>query len=159
MRALASSGLSPERLCLEITESSLADLTDPVGALARLKALGLRLSVDDWGTGYSSLAYLRELPVDELKVDRSFVMSLDDDGGLNLMRGICQLGRSLGLELVAEGVETGQPAGPPPGLPASISSRASTCPIRSPSTSSPPSSGDRAPASDGGPAHADHALG
>ena len=111
VRALAASGLAPERLCLEITESSLADLTDPVGALARLKALGLRLSVDDWGTGYSSLAYLRELPVDELKVDRSFVMSLTDDGGLNLMRGICQLGRSLGLELVAEGVETASQLG------------------------------------------------
>ena len=106
VETLEDADVTADRLCLELTESSLADLSDPLGALAELKGLGLRLSVDDWGTGYSSLEYLRELPVDELKVDRHFIRALDESGGVKLVRGICQLARALGLDLVAEGVET-----------------------------------------------------
>jgi hypothetical protein len=77
---LAEEGAEPGWLCLELTESSLT--TDPDRALeilAQLNRLGVRLSVDDFGTGYSSLAYLKHLPVDEVKVDRSFVMCMDEN--------------------------------------------------------------------------------
>jgi diguanylate cyclase (GGDEF)-like protein/PAS domain S-box-containing protein len=98
----------PARMVLEITESHL--MADPAAAsdkLHAIKALGLQLSIDDFGTGYSSLAYLKRFPIDELKIDQSFVQSmLDDDADLAIVRSIIALGHALGLRLVAEGVES-----------------------------------------------------
>lgn len=107
-RALAESGLSPERLQLEITESVLMqDAGSAVGMLRALKNMGLRLSVDDFGTGYSSLSYLKRFPIDVLKIDKSFVRDLPDDGeDAAITRAIIALARSLKLVTVAEGVET-----------------------------------------------------
>jgi diguanylate cyclase (GGDEF)-like protein len=100
-------GLTPEALHLEITESML--MSDPdrsLVTLSRLNQLGVRLSVDDYGTGYSSLANLRRLPIDELKIDRSFVSPmLSDESDLIIVRSTINLGHDLGLKVVAEGVE------------------------------------------------------
>jgi diguanylate cyclase (GGDEF)-like protein/PAS domain S-box-containing protein len=93
---------------LEVTESSM--LANPKRAkvvLGELSALGIRLSIDDFGTGYSSLCYLRELPVDEIKIDRSFVMRMNEEhDDVAIVRSTIDLGRNLGLDVVAEGVET-----------------------------------------------------
>jgi diguanylate cyclase (GGDEF)-like protein/PAS domain S-box-containing protein len=101
-------GMGPEWLELEVTESSmLANPTRAKAVLNELSALGLRLSIDDFGTGYSSLSYLRQLPVDEIKIDRSFVMGMGEEtGDAVIVRSTVDLGRNLGLEVVAEGVET-----------------------------------------------------
>ncbi|MGN6867108.1 MAG: putative bifunctional diguanylate cyclase/phosphodiesterase, partial [Solirubrobacteraceae bacterium] len=100
-------GLTPEALHLEITESML--MSDPdrsLVTLTRLNQLGVGLSVDDYGTGYSSLANLRRLPIDELKIDRSFVSPmLSDESDLIIVRSTINLGHDLGLKVVAEGVE------------------------------------------------------
>jgi diguanylate cyclase (GGDEF)-like protein/PAS domain S-box-containing protein len=105
---LSRHGVPPSALCLEITESVLLeDSSATLGVLADLKALGVRLSVDDFGTGYSSLAYLKRFPIDELKVDRSFVAELDDsDSQAAIVGGVVQLARALKVAVVAEGVET-----------------------------------------------------
>jgi diguanylate cyclase (GGDEF)-like protein len=104
---LAASDLCPERLCLEITESVLLEgLTAASRTLGALKELGVRISVDDFGTGYSSLSYIGKLPIDELKIDRAFVIDLADTSGAALVRGIIGLAQALGHEVVAEGVET-----------------------------------------------------
>lgn len=96
-----------EMFCLEITESAIMD--DPQRAQAtldRLSGLGFRLSIDDFGTGYSSLAYLKRLPVDELKIDKSFVMSMTrDTDDAQIVRSTIELAHNLGLSVVAEGVE------------------------------------------------------
>jgi diguanylate cyclase (GGDEF)-like protein len=104
---LATTGLRPENLVLEITESILlADNPRADGVLADLKNLGVLLSIDDFGTGYSSLAYLRRLPVDQLKVDRTFVADVASHGDTRIMGAVIRLAHDLGLEVVAEGVET-----------------------------------------------------
>jgi diguanylate cyclase (GGDEF)-like protein len=97
-----------ERLILEITESTImADPARALGVLSRLSAMGIRLSIDDFGVGYSSLSYLKRLPVDEIKIDRSFVAQMDsDDDDAFIVRSTIDLGRNLGLSVVAEGVET-----------------------------------------------------
>ncbi len=104
---LALYSLAPEALQLEITESML--MSDPdrsLVTLTRLAQLGVGLSVDDYGTGYSSLANLRRLPIDELKIDRSFVSPmLSDESDLIIVRSTINLGHDLGLKVVAEGVE------------------------------------------------------
>ena len=106
-RALVSTGLSPRRLGLEVTESALID--DPDAAtvtLGRLRAMGVRIHLDDFGIGYSSLSYLRRFPIDCLKIDRSFTQSVpgrhQDEA---IIRAIVALADALGLEVVAEGVE------------------------------------------------------
>ncbi len=105
---LALHGVDPRALCLEITESSIMD--DPQRALNTLHRLhdqGLRLAIDDFGTGYSSLAYLKRLPVDELKIDRSFVMNMERDvDDAKIVRSTIDLAHNLGLKVVAEGLET-----------------------------------------------------
>jgi len=107
MRALAVAGLPSHAVTLELTESVL--MRDPeaaVQALTSLRELGVQLSIDDFGTGYSSLAYLRELPVDELKIDRAFIARAELTGeDLALVRTIVELGHILGLRVVAEGIE------------------------------------------------------
>lgn len=96
-----------ELLTLELTESGvMADPQRALPILRELHALGVVLAVDDFGTGYSSLAYLRQLPVDEVKIDKSFVLGMGTDlGDLAVVRSIVELGHSLGLTVVAEGVE------------------------------------------------------
>jgi EAL domain-containing protein (putative c-di-GMP-specific phosphodiesterase class I) len=105
-RTLRRYGLRPDQLCLEITESAL--MKDPDTAsliLAQLRDHGVQVAIDDFGTGYSSLAYLRQLPVNYLKVDRSFVAELTD-GHTAVAEAVISLARSLGIGVVAEGVET-----------------------------------------------------
>jgi len=105
--ALDRYDLPAARLTLEITEDSvMGDPERAIGVLNALRALGVRLSVDDFGTGYSSLTYLQRLPVDEVKIDRSFVSSVDQDtNDLLITRSIIDLGANLSLDVVAEGVE------------------------------------------------------
>jgi diguanylate cyclase (GGDEF)-like protein/PAS domain S-box-containing protein len=110
--ALDETGIEPQQLVLEITESFLADETEAaLACLQRLRALGVRLAVDDFGTGYSALSYLQRFPIDMLKIDRSFVEhARRTSPSLNLVRSIVQLGRSLHLDMVAEGIEEAEQA-------------------------------------------------
>ncbi len=106
--ALRSHGVPPQRLQLELTETGLlASGPDPIRVLHALRALGVGLAIDDFGTGQSSLAYLQRLPVNELKIDRSFVDGVDADPRRQaLLRSIVDIGHSLRLTVTAEGVET-----------------------------------------------------
>jgi len=105
---LTRNQLSPSSMCLEITESAIMD--DPIRAqltLERLHGMGVELAIDDFGTGYSSLAYLKRLPVDELKIDKSFVMNMEHDADdAKIVKSTIDLGHNLGLRVVAEGLET-----------------------------------------------------
>ncbi len=105
--ALTTSGFDPALCVLELTETTLMhNVDDTVGRLTLLKALGVRLAVDDFGTGYSSMAYLRQFPIDVLKIDRSFVSGITETSeAVALVHAMVQLGKALGLETVAEGVE------------------------------------------------------
>jgi diguanylate cyclase (GGDEF)-like protein len=108
--ALARHGVPASALSLELTESFL--MSDParsIEVMDRLARVGVELSIDDFGTGYSSLSYLRRLPIDEIKIDRSFVTNMQESGGdAMIVRATVDLGRNLGLRVVAEGVETAQ---------------------------------------------------
>ncbi len=104
--ALAKAGLQPECLKLEITESVLMEHAE-TATLERLKRLGVQLAIDDFGTGYSSLAYLKTFPVDDLKIDRSFVAELEHDAdSASIVSSIIRLAKSLHLAVTAEGIET-----------------------------------------------------
>ncbi len=107
-QVLRDTGLPPHRLEIEITESLLIrDVDANLTALRELKALGVRISMDDFGTGYSSLANLRSFPFDKFKIDRSFVMELEQNAdSAAIVRSLLGLGRSLGMATCAEGVET-----------------------------------------------------
>jgi diguanylate cyclase (GGDEF)-like protein len=108
--ALEASGLAPEALTLEITETTLmSNAEETARRLNELKRLGVRIAVDDFGTGYSSLAHLRQFPVDILKIDRSFISQLAE-GGENeiLLQTLVQLGKALEIETTAEGIERPQ---------------------------------------------------
>jgi diguanylate cyclase (GGDEF)-like protein/PAS domain S-box-containing protein len=130
-QALAGSGLPPHRLCLEITEGAvMSDVDSAVVRLGRLRARGVRIALDDFGTGWSSLGHLQRLPVDRLKVDRSFVEALgsgepaavpgpggpvapwrrdrDRDGAAAVVSAIVALARGLGMRVTAEGIETAE---------------------------------------------------
>jgi diguanylate cyclase (GGDEF)-like protein/PAS domain S-box-containing protein len=99
-------GIRPEQINIEVTESVLMDAAGVIPIMQRLAGMGMKLSIDDFGTGYSSLSYLHSLPFDTLKIDRSFVERMADDGkGQEIVRSIIALGRALGKSLVAEGVE------------------------------------------------------
>jgi EAL domain-containing protein (putative c-di-GMP-specific phosphodiesterase class I) len=108
MNALAASGLAPNRLELEITETILLQNTEATLAmLHRLRDLGVRIAMDDFGTGYSSLSYLRSFPFDKIKIDRSFVKDITaSSGSLNIVRAVAAMAKGLGMESTAEGVET-----------------------------------------------------
>jgi Amt family ammonium transporter len=109
---LSRCGLHPARLRLELTESILiGNGAAAIEALNKLRATGVRLCIDDFGTGYSSLSYLHELPIDSLKIDRSFIGAMvEDERKIKIVQTILLLGRGLGIEVVAEGVETQQQA-------------------------------------------------
>jgi diguanylate cyclase (GGDEF)-like protein len=108
LMALEFAGANPEKLMLELTESMLVDnIEEVITKMTELKGHGLKFSLDDFGTGYSSLSYLKRLPLDELKIDRSFVRdALKDSSGGAIVRAIITLGRAMDLPVVAEGVET-----------------------------------------------------
>ena len=109
-RALAEAGLRPEHLTLELAEGSwMGDLAGGLDALRELRSLGVRLAVDDFGTGFSSLSHLSRLPIDSLKIDRSIVarMSHDSDDAV-VVAAILQLGSTLRKVVVAEGIETAE---------------------------------------------------
>jgi EAL domain-containing protein (putative c-di-GMP-specific phosphodiesterase class I) len=107
-RALAVSGLSPARLKLEVTESVLiGDEANVVEVLQRIRTQQVTIAMDDFGTGYSSLSYLKNIPLDELKIDRSFVIAMEDDPNAEaIVETIIHLARMLKLTTTAEGVET-----------------------------------------------------
>ena len=106
-RHIADNTIDPARVCLEITESvAMADPERTLGVLTRLHDIGVRLAIDDFGTGQSSLAYLRRLPVQILKIDRSFITGLvEDDTSASIVKATIDVGHALGLVVVAEGVE------------------------------------------------------
>ncbi|HET8711197.1 MAG TPA: EAL domain-containing protein [Spongiibacteraceae bacterium] len=106
--ALAISGADPKRLKLELTESLLiANVDDVIAKMTTLKAKGVGFSLDDFGTGYSSLAYLKRLPLNELKIDQSFIRdALNDSSDAMIITTIIALAKNLGLAVIAEGVET-----------------------------------------------------
>jgi diguanylate cyclase (GGDEF)-like protein len=105
---LLETGLPPARLEIEITETALVrDLNRALSALRRIKALGVRIAMDDFGTGYSSLSNLRAFPFDKIKIDGSFIKSVNNNGqAATIVRAVVGLGRGLGLPVLAEGVET-----------------------------------------------------
>jgi len=105
--AIASSGFDPTALTLEITETTLMrNAEDTARRLLAIKQLGARIAIDDFGTGYSSLAHLQRFPVDALKIDRSFISRLSEDGEDGVfLRSLVQLGKALAIETLAEGIE------------------------------------------------------
>jgi EAL domain-containing protein (putative c-di-GMP-specific phosphodiesterase class I) len=105
---LKSTKLDPQHLELEITESCLVhDTRNFIKTLHDLKALGIKLAIDDFGTGYSSMAYLKDFPVDRLKIDKIFVATLETEStNIGILKAVVALGHGLGLKVVAEGVET-----------------------------------------------------
>jgi diguanylate cyclase (GGDEF)-like protein len=109
-RILKETGFDPTRLELELTESTLlGNLDNAEAAMRRLKALGVQLALDDFGTGYSSLLYLRRFPFDKLKIDRSFVLSIEKaSDAAAIVHAVVSLGRGLGMKVTAEGVETAE---------------------------------------------------
>ncbi len=106
--ALIRQGISPERIELEITEGLIMqNVEHSVVTMKKIKDLGFRLAIDDFGTGYSSLSYLKKFPIDTLKIDRAFIMNLEnDDKDKSIVRSILDLAKHLDLQTVAEGVET-----------------------------------------------------
>ena len=109
-KAVHDHAISPGSLQLELTESELMrDADGTIGTLARLKDAGISIAVDDFGTGYSSLSYLKKFPIDALKIDRSFVMELEEGGdNISICGAIVALAHSLNLNVIAEGVETSE---------------------------------------------------
>ena len=109
-RVLERTGLPASQLKLELLESAvIEDMESSLKTLAGLKALGVHLSLDDFGTGYSSLAYLRQLPIDELKLDRSFIADLADDPRVRaIVKSVVTLAHGLGMQVTAEGVEANE---------------------------------------------------
>ena len=112
VRVLDETGLNPSCLRLELTESVIMDNAESVvGKLSQLRSLGVQVHIDDFGTGYSSLSYLQRLPVDTLKIDRTFVSQLGiQKESAKIVGAIVTLARNLGMSVAAEGVETAEQA-------------------------------------------------
>ena len=105
--ALQASGLAPHRLECEITESTMMIDTDAtLATLKQLKALGVRIAMDDFGVGYSSLAYLQKFPFDKIKIDRAFVRDIGQPINLAIVRAVTGIAESMAISTTAEGVET-----------------------------------------------------
>ena len=109
-RAIMSQGIHPEHFMMEITERGfIADPQRAMATLNRIHEIGMPISIDDFGTGYSSLAYLKDMPIDELKIDQSFISTMNEDAGtLTIVQTIIQMAHFLGLEVTAEGVESAE---------------------------------------------------
>ena len=107
-RSLSAAEMKPEQLTLEVTESVLMNgIENAISTLTALRQMGVQLSIDDFGTGYSSLSYLATLPIDALKVDRSFIEKMSRDGeGSEIVKAIFKLGQALSKQVYAEGIET-----------------------------------------------------
>lgn len=104
---LAETGFPPEKLEIEVTESIIQRVDQSLQLFRRLKALGVQIAIDDFGTGFSSLSLLKSLPIDRIKIDRTFVQALPDDKhSRELCRTIINLADSLGMVVTAEGIET-----------------------------------------------------
>ena len=105
---ISKNGTDPQFIELEITESALAeDMSLFIRKLHELKKIGIKLAIDDFGTGYSNLTYLKDFPVDRLKIDQSFVYNLEQNpNNETILKAIVNLGHNLGLKVIAEGVET-----------------------------------------------------
>ena len=113
LRALAAAGVAPGQIEIEIVETVLVGQRTPdlVAGFVQLRAAGMRIMLDDFGTGFASLSHLRDLPIDGLKIDKSFVLGLGEDGrNAPILRAIVMLAQALGLRTVAEGVETAETA-------------------------------------------------
>jgi len=108
LELLERSGADPARLKLELTETLLLDnMPEAIARMTRLKKHGIRFAIDDFGTGYSSMSYLQQLPLDQLKIDQTFIRRLpEDSSSLTIVRAICALATGLNLEVIAEGVES-----------------------------------------------------
>jgi EAL domain-containing protein (putative c-di-GMP-specific phosphodiesterase class I) len=103
---LDTTGMAPKLLVLELTESvALTDLAESARILGSLKTLGVRIALDDFGTGFSSLSHLGALPVDVVKIDKSFVQAMQGNGGASVAEAVLQIARTFNLAPVAEGVE------------------------------------------------------
>ena len=103
---LAETGLEPERLEVEITESTIIEAKDALGQLQAISAAGVKISLDDFGTGYSSLSYLRQFPVDKIKIDRSFTENIHSRASQAVIGSVSVLGQLLDVQVVMEGVES-----------------------------------------------------
>src|SRR5262249_38300544 len=112
-KALDESGIPAYYLELELTETVLVDVDNCIDRLTALRELGVMVAIDDFGTGYSSLGYLQKLPVNRVKIDRSFVtgISAESQNTLPLIRAVVDLAHGLGMEVIAEGVETEEQLG------------------------------------------------
>jgi diguanylate cyclase (GGDEF)-like protein len=107
IRMIESAGIDPKRITFELTETALLrDFDAAVRGIRALRALGMRIALDDFGSGYSSLGYLRRLPLDKVKVDRSFIADMDEASGRNIITAILGLCQTLELDCIVEGVET-----------------------------------------------------
>ncbi|NNN09879.1 MAG: EAL domain-containing protein [Acidimicrobiaceae bacterium] len=105
---IEETGVDPQTVVFEITESTLANSNEMIATIRRIHALGIRWSVDDFGTGYSSLSYLRRFPIDSMKIDRSFVMESGTLSGAAMVKSIVDIATVLGLSTIAEGIETSE---------------------------------------------------
>jgi EAL domain-containing protein (putative c-di-GMP-specific phosphodiesterase class I) len=107
-KIIDETGIDPTSVRLELTESvAMGDVEQTIRQLAQIRALGVRISIDDFGTGYSSLSYLHSLPLDVLKIDRSFISRMDESSdSLQIVQTIMNLAKNLGMDVVAEGTET-----------------------------------------------------
>jgi EAL domain-containing protein (putative c-di-GMP-specific phosphodiesterase class I) len=110
---LSETGMDPANLCLELTEGIvMKDIDETITSLKKLESLGISLSIDDFGTGYSSLSYLLRMPIDEIKIDRSFVNGLPDQKEhLAVINAIITMASAMNFRVVAEGVETEEQLG------------------------------------------------